>query len=514
MGEPNLVPTQKSRTVGRYAIHEAIARGGMATIHVGTLLGPVGFSRTVAIKRLHEGFAHDPDFVAMLLDEARLAGRISHPNVVSTLDVVAESGEVFLVMDYVPGESVASLARILASKNELIPLRILSAILVGALSGLHAAHEARNERGEPLAIVHRDMSPQNILLGADGNPRVIDFGVAKAAARIQITQDGQIKGKLRYMAPEQVTGAELTRAIDIFAVGVILWELSTGMRLRDGESTGEIAMAILDGLFPSPQEALAASGRTLDDLQEKYLPEIEKVILRATAMNPEERYATAKDMARELADRVPTATAAEVADWIESIAGSELKVRAEVVANVERASANASGETRPSEVMRALSASRPDAIEVAISGGSGVIKSPMVKELSPTAWTEAERNHEPAPPSRGPNTSQKTVVLVAIFLCLGAFFLWLAGSDRTKADLRIDSGTLGLASSTTMSSGSLPAASLDAAIVEDAGPQSSSVDAGPALSSSAGPRFVPATPCQPFTYDEQGVKRYNPDCVH
>lgn len=517
MGEPNLVPKPQSRTVGRYAIHEAIARGGMATIHVGTLLGPVGFSRTVAIKRLHEGFAHDPDFVAMLLDEARLAGRISHPNVVSTLDVVAESGEVFLVMDYVPGESVASLARILAAKNELIPLRILSSILVGALSGLHAAHEARSERGEPLAIVHRDMSPQNILLGADGNPRVIDFGVAKAAARIQITQDGQVKGKLRYMAPEQVTGAELTRAIDIFAVGVILWELSTGMRLRDGESTAQIAIAILDGTFPSPQEALAASGRTLDELQEKYLPEIEKIILRATAMNPEDRYATAKDMARELADRVPTATAAEVADWIESIAGSELKVRAEVVASVERESANSSGETRPSQVMRALSASRPDAIEVAIGGSSsGVMTSPiLVAKETPRRRSADKEKEEPAPPSRGPSSNQKTSVLVAIFLCLGAFFLWLAGSTKPKADLRIDSGTIGLgSSSTTMSSGSLPSALADASLLEDAASLASGVDAAPAVSSSAQPRVVPTTPCQPFTYDEQGVKRYNPDCVH
>ena len=240
--EAKALPRTPSRTVGRYSLHTPIARGGMATIYVGTLMGPVGFSRTVAIKRLHEGFAQDPDFVAMFLDEARLAGRILHPNVVSIVDVVAEQGEVFLVMDYVAGEAVGTIARSIAEKNSLIPLRILSAILTGALSGLHAAHEAKSDRGEPLLIVHRDMSPQNILLGADGVPRVIDFGVAKAAARIQVTQDGQVKGKLRYMSPEQVMGGEVTRATDIYAVGVMLWELATGLKLREGESTAQIAL--------------------------------------------------------------------------------------------------------------------------------------------------------------------------------------------------------------------------------------------------------------------------------
>src|SRR5580658_8038842 len=142
------------RVVGRYALCGDIAAGGMATVHYGRLLGPAGFSRTVAIKRLHPAYAKDPEFVAMFLDEARLAARIRHPNVVPTLDVVAASGELFLVMDYVPGESLGRLVRTMHERTALVPTAVTVAIMAGVLQGLHAAHEARNEQGAPLGIVH------------------------------------------------------------------------------------------------------------------------------------------------------------------------------------------------------------------------------------------------------------------------------------------------------------------------------------------------------------------------
>src|SRR4051812_48938415 len=202
--------------IGRYMLDRPIGSGGMATVHLGRLLGPAGFSRTVAIKRLHPQFAKDPEFVTMFLDEARLAARVRHPNVVSTLDVVALDEELFLVMDYVPGETLSRLARELRARGESVPPAIAISILSGVLFGLHAAHDARSESGEVLGIVHRDVSPQNILVGEDGVARVLDFGVAKAAGRASQTEAGLVKGKLAYMSPEQLRGEAIDRRTDVY----------------------------------------------------------------------------------------------------------------------------------------------------------------------------------------------------------------------------------------------------------------------------------------------------------
>ena len=151
--------SSKGRRVGRYVVHDRIAAGGMATVHVGRVLGAAGFSRTVAIKRLHDAYAKDPEFVAMLLDEARIAAMIRHPNVVPTLDVVAEDDELLVVMEYVEGDSVAHLVKLLAESKQRVPIAFAAAICAQALHGLHAAHQARDKNGELLGIVHRDVSP-------------------------------------------------------------------------------------------------------------------------------------------------------------------------------------------------------------------------------------------------------------------------------------------------------------------------------------------------------------------
>ena len=283
-------PSAKSALiVGRYALYEAIAAGGMATVHYGRLLGPVGFSRTVAIKRLHTQFARDPEFVSMFLDEARLAARIRHPNVVPTLDVVATDGELFLVMEYVPGESLAKLVRTAAGLGTVIPPRIVSAIVCGLLRGLHAAHEATNERGEPLGIVHRDVSPQNVLVGIDGQSRVLDFGVAKAAGRLQTTRDGKLKGKLAYMSPEQVSGVEVDRRTDLFSLGAALWEITCGRRLFKGGTDVETGKKVMAAEVPHPAVLLPG-----------YPNELATIILRALSKDRALRYQTAADLGKDL----------------------------------------------------------------------------------------------------------------------------------------------------------------------------------------------------------------------
>jgi serine/threonine-protein kinase len=316
------------RVVGRYALYEEIAAGGMATVHFGRLLGPVGFSRTVAIKRLHPQFAKDPEFVSMFLDEARLAARIRHPNVVPTLDVVATQGELFLVMDYVQGESLSRLIRAARERQQRIPVRYVSSIITGALHGLHAAHEAKNERGEPLRIVHRDISPQNVLVGSDGVARVLDFGVAKAAGRMQTTREGQLKGKLAYMAPEQI-GGEVTRQTDVYAAAIVLWEALTAQRLLSGDNEGQILAKVLNGDHKAPS-AIAP----------ELSPELDAIVMKGLARQPADRYATAREFAIALERCAGLASSTEVGEWVESMAHGALMKRAEKIAEIESSSAN------------------------------------------------------------------------------------------------------------------------------------------------------------------------------
>ncbi len=313
-----------ARIVGRYALHREIASGGMATVHLGRLIGSAGFSRTVAIKCLHAQFSRAPEFVSMFLDEARLAARIRHPNVVQTLDVVAADEEIFVVMDYVHGEALSRVRHRAEARGEVIPPRIVAAILVGCLHGLHAAHEARDERGTPLGIVHRDVSPENVLVGADGVARLLDFGIAKAAGSLHATRDGLLRGKLAYMAPERFHGEPATRKADIFGAAVVLWESLTGRRLFAGETEGAIIERVLYCSAPSPREIVPG------------LPEsIDAVTARGLARAPADRYDTAREMALALEAALGVASPVEVAAWLESFAGDALGKRAAIVAQVE-----------------------------------------------------------------------------------------------------------------------------------------------------------------------------------
>ena len=314
--------------IGRYALYDEIASGGMATVHIGRLLGPVGFSRTVAIKRMHPNLAKDPEFVSMFLDEARLAARIRHPNVIGTLDVVALAGELFLVMEYVHGESLFRLMKTARDSGRPIPLPIVSAIMIGALDGLHAAHEATNEREEPLGIVHRDVSPHNIIVGAkDGLARVLDFGIAKAADRAHSTLDGQIKGKLSYMAPEQLSSGAVDRTSDVYAASVILWEGIAGTRLLPGGSELQSMVTKVLSMDVDPPS------RHAPDVS----PELDALVLRGLEKDPSKRMRTAREMARALQRVVPAAPASDVAEWVESLAGTFIDERARQVAMIEQA---------------------------------------------------------------------------------------------------------------------------------------------------------------------------------
>ena len=333
----------KRRVLGRYELHDELASGGMATVHLGRQIGLVGFSRPVAIKRLHEKYAKDQDFVAMFVDEARLASRVRHPNVVPTLDVIAANGELFLVMEYVHGESIARILRTIGPKNQRIPVPIAAAIAIDMLAGLHAAHEAKSERGEALGIVHRDVSPQNVLVSSEGKAHVFDFGIATASQRTYSTEDGSLKGKMPYMSPEQLNGEHIDRRADIWSAGVVVWEMLVARRLFTAPSSAGLVKFITEKDV-APPSAHGADG-TLD-----------QAIRGALTRDRDKRFQTAREMALAIEAATSIATPRAVGEWLASILGEDLDEQTRMVEDMERDASKErhSGQTRV-EVMKITS---------------------------------------------------------------------------------------------------------------------------------------------------------------
>ncbi len=318
-------PHPRAGRNGRYVVRDEIAAGGMATVHLGRIRGPFGFSATVAIKRLHPLLARDPAFVTMFLDEARLASRVRHANVVPVLDVFAEGGELCLVMEYVDGESLAQLCAASGTAGAEVPVPIAMAIATSILHGLHAAHESRDEAGNVLGLVHRDVSPQNVIVGADGVVRLIDFGIAKAAGRHTASRTRQLKGKIAYMAPEQIRRGDVTRRTDVYGAAVLLWELLVGERLFEGDTEGDILARVLDEEVPPPSSLRAGLS-----------PAVDAIVLRGLDRAPGRRFDTALAMAQALADVVRPAPLDQVSDWVMSLAAEAIFARRAKLSLLER----------------------------------------------------------------------------------------------------------------------------------------------------------------------------------
>ncbi len=352
----------------------------MATVHIGRLLGPVGFARTIAIKRLHPQYAKDPEFVSMFLDEARLAARIQHPNVCATLDVVATQGELFLVMEYLQGETLSRMIRAMRNRAEQIDPRIAVSIIAQTLHGLHAAHEAKSERGEVLNIVHRDISPQNILVGRDGITKVLDFGVAKAAGRFHTTREGNVKGKLPYMSPEQLRGHPIDRQTDVYAAAVCMWETLTGRKLFKGDNEGSVLEQVLFGAIDPPSRWAPNVPESLDAL-----------VMRGLDRDKTKRFLTAREFAMALERTLPPALASDTGDWVEHVAGMVLHERAERIAEIESVtdSVPSAGLT---EVMSGLDAASSAVPSPPNSGNLAGISS-QVSSISVAASENPFQNH-------------------------------------------------------------------------------------------------------------------------
>ena len=299
----------------RYELIGEIAQGGMATVFLARVAGAGGFQRFFAIKRLHPNLAGEAEFVQMFLDEARLAASIHHPHVVPILEVGTSPAGYYVVMEYIEGDTLARLAARAADHERLLPAPVALRVVLDALSGLHAAHELTDDEGRSVGLVHRDVSPQNILVGVDGASRLTDFGVARATSRLANTQSGTLKGKLAYMPPEQTQGSEVDRRADVFAMGVVLWEVLAGERLFKGASEAETLKNLLFKPIPTLASLAPALPAKLSD-----------VVRRALERDVDQRYASAADFsdALEGAGLAP-ASPREVAAYVQSVLGEEVQ---------------------------------------------------------------------------------------------------------------------------------------------------------------------------------------------
>jgi serine/threonine-protein kinase len=403
----------------------------MATVYLAKSRGTGGFERYVAIKLTHPHLeqASDGDFMADLLEEAKLAVRIKHPNIVPAIDVGEAGRSLFLVMDYVEGDSLSGLVRKARRSEEELPLGLTMRILCDALAGLHAAHELRDEEGRQLEVVHRDVSPQNILVGVDGMARLADFGIARAASRISQTRPGSVKGKVGYMAPEQLQGKELDRRCDVWAAGVIAWELVAKQRLFEGKDD----MAVALHLVTEPLPDIAAARPDVP-------PALAQAIRCALTKERAERTPTAAAFRASLLEACKISGLAlfdhdEVGAVVERLTRPMLDERhreAKLVVQTRRASLPEGPPSRPSSRASGSALGRPTFVEAVDFDAGAVADRAGNVEAEPTQKTDTSAVREAPPRSRdGRLLALAGLALgtVAVGALLGAV---LASRDRRE----------------------------------------------------------------------------------
>lgn len=463
------------RRIGqRYELFGAMAAGGTATVHLGRLHGTAGFMKPIAIKRLHPHLAAAPALRAILIEEARLVSRISHPNVVAVLDIVEDDGELFLVLEYVRG---ATLSELMAAKAGRCDPAIAVAVMRDVLTGLHAAHHARDASGALLGLVHRDVSPRNVIVTTDGIGKILDFGIAKARARQSTTRDDHVRGTLAYMAPEQLADETLTARTDVYGAAVVLWEALTGERLFRGDDAA-IVKRILDHDVRAPSVVVSDLPRALD-----------AVVLRGLARDPEHRFSSGLEMALALEESLAPSRPAVVAEWVTGAADKELARRQALLDDV------------PAEETAAVETPQPAVAPPISSSASAVV--PMA-----------------------PYRARVAILAGAVAIALAA--ARVLGGWGTAAPATIPRPSTSTTSSAALSSATsavVVVPSADVAPPAPAPPESAHAlrSAAPRTTARAGADAAKplgaetatgvAADCPPYYVDSAGVRRFNRECL-
>lgn len=320
----------EGRSLGKFRVLREIACGGMATIYLARRAEFSGLGQEAAVKVIHPHLAKDREFVDMFLDEARIVTCINHPNVCRVLDFGKAEGTYYLAMEYVMGETWSEVLAALKRSPEgqaMIPA-LITRVMVQACEGMHAAHEARDPEDEPLSIVHRDVSPQNLMVGYDGSVRVLDFGIASAADRLHTTRNGTIKGRFAYMAPEQMRGTPVDRRADVWSLGVVLWEGLAQRRLFKRDTEAETVLAVTHDPLPALAPSLPAP--------------LVSVVQKALERDREARFASAREFGVALASlpstAIPAVTMADLAQWMQRLFAERIARKREFLREAARAS--------------------------------------------------------------------------------------------------------------------------------------------------------------------------------
>jgi serine/threonine-protein kinase len=409
---------------GKYQPFATLGRGGMADVFLTVARGPMGFNKLAVVKRLRQALAEEVGFRTMFLDEARLAARLNHPNVVHTYEVGEHNGAYFIAMEYLEGQPLNKIIKEASKRRETLPQPICARVVADALSGLHFAHELRDYDGRPLTVIHRDVSPHNIFVTYDGHTKMVDFGIAKAALSSQETEVGVLKGKVAYMSPEQAAAGPIDCRADIFPMGIVLWEMLTGKRLMSGETAAQTLHRLMNMDIPRVSSVL----RDVD-------PMLDEIVATALQKDANMRYQTAAQMRDALeAFIVRTGRPARQDDVSGMMTRLFGRVRDEVQRQVQRhmatiTSANNTEELRHlnAEALRNMGQSGANStgglMKLGANSGSGSgIVSNYPPAMDPGASMASQNT------GAGGGKSAAIVLLAAGFFVLalaaGAFVLW------------------------------------------------------------------------------------------
>lgn len=458
--------------IDRYDLVAEIATGGMATVYLARLSGMGGFQRNVAVKLLHPHLAKNAEFVEMFFDEARLAASIHHPNVVPILEVGEGEQGYYLVMEYIEGDTFASLLSKAAASGLRVPLEIALRIVVDMLAGLHAAHELKDDHGATLRLVHRDVSPQNILVGTDGVTRITDFGVARAASRLSETRAGQLKGKLAYMAPEQLQGEEeIDRRVDVFSAGVVLWEALSLKRLFKASNEAATLTRVLTDPIRSPREENA-------DVPEA----VAQVCMKALERDPNLRHvscaALADALERAAMEAGLLASQRDVAGYLAETAGEEVQSHRQAIrdwldrheSSGAKAAAEALRASTPPPPARRPGWGPPSATPSGWAGRRSVTPPPPDPTLPEGRIPTPPRSWAPGTPATfkdsrpmfelantGAHSPRRLWIAFGAVLLLGLSMVWFFTSDTGKPGVETSAPRSAAISASVPSTASAPA---------------------------------------------------------